>query len=342
MFLQILWFILIAVLYIVYLFLDGIDFGTGMLLPFLTKDDQVRGQILRTIGPHWGANEVWLLTAGGATFAAFPLWYATMFSGMYIALFLLLAALIVRGVSIEYRNNVESPAARKALDFCIAAGDFLPPLLLAVALSSLLQGLPIDGGHVFTGSLLSLFSPLTLLSGLSAVAFFVYHGAVELELRMPDSGLKLKPVAAVSGIVVLVLAAGLFLAAVIQVNLLAKPLSAVLLALGIAAFAVSYFVKRAGKAGASLILNAVTIVCAVGGLFAALFPNVMISSTSAANSLTVYNSSSSQYTLRIMTAVTCVLLPIVIAYTAWSYWLFARKSAEKSSSAEPERDAVPY
>ncbi len=182
--LQIIWFILIAVLWIGFFFLEGFDFGVGMLMPFLGKKDEERRALINTIGTVWDGNEVWLLTAGGATFAAFPQWYATMFSGFYLALFLLLVALIIRGISFEYRSKDPNPKWRRTFDWMIAVGSFLAPLLLGTAFANLVRGVPIDQKMMYTGNLFTLLNPYGLIGGLTMVAVFLLHGANFLTLRL--------------------------------------------------------------------------------------------------------------------------------------------------------------
>src|SRR3972149_4941921 len=183
-FLQILWFILIAVLWIGFCFLEGFDFGVGMLLPFLGKKDEERRAIINSIGSVWDGNEVWLLTAGGATFAAFPHWYATMFSGFYLALFLLLVGLIIRGISFEYRSKDPNPKWRNTFDWMIAIGSFLCALLLGTAFANLARGVPIDANKMFTGNLFTLLNPYGLLGRVTTVSIFLLHGANFLGLKL--------------------------------------------------------------------------------------------------------------------------------------------------------------
>ncbi|HET6845582.1 MAG TPA: cytochrome d ubiquinol oxidase subunit II, partial [Anaerolineales bacterium] len=182
--LQIIWFILIAVLWIGFYFLEGFDFGVGMLLPFLGKKDEERRAIINTIGPSWDGNEVWLLTAGGATFAAFPNWYATMFSGFYLALFLLLVGLIVRGIAFEYRSKDPSPRWRHTFDWMIAVGSLVASLLLGTAFANLVQGVPINEQMQYTGNLFTLLNPYGLIGGLTMVSVFLLHGANFLGLKL--------------------------------------------------------------------------------------------------------------------------------------------------------------
>src|SRR5512139_2996640 len=183
-FLQTLWFILIAVLWIGFYFLEGFDFGVGMLLPFLGKKDVERRAIINAIGPHWDGNEVWLLTAGGATFAAFPMWYATMFSGFYLALFLLLLALIGRGVAFEFRIKDKNPRWRSLWDWLIFIGSLVPALLLGVAFGNLVRGVPIDAEMQYAGGFFTLLNWYALLAGIAAVVTFTLHGAIFLSLKL--------------------------------------------------------------------------------------------------------------------------------------------------------------
>lgn len=177
------WFVLIAILYVGFFVLEGFDFGVGILLPFLGKNDTERRAIINTIGPHWDGNEVWLITAGGATFAAFPQWYATLFSGFYLPLFLLLVALILRGVAFEFRSKDDNPRWRSAWDWAIFAGSLVAALLLGVAFSNLARGVPIDAQMQYTGGFFYLLNPYALLGGLATVAAFAFHGAVFLSLK---------------------------------------------------------------------------------------------------------------------------------------------------------------
>src|ERR1051325_1225718 len=183
-FLQILWFILIAILWIGFFFLEGFDLGVGMLLPFLGKKDTERRAIINSIGSVWDGNEVWLLTAGGATFAAFPEWYATMFSGFYLALFLLVIGLILRGISFEYRSKDSNPVWRNRFDWMIAIGSFIPSLLLGTAFANLVHGVPINADKIYTGNLFALLNPFGLIGGVTMVSVFLLHGANFLTLKL--------------------------------------------------------------------------------------------------------------------------------------------------------------
>ena len=326
-FLQILWFILIAVLWIGFYFLEGFDFGVGMLLPFIGKKDIERRAIINAIGPTWDGNEVWLLTAGGATFAAFPNWYATMFSGFYLALFLLLVGLIIRGVSFEYRSKDAAPKWRNTFDWMIAIGSFLPALLLGTAFANLAQGVPIDNKMMFTGNLFTLLNPYGLLGGLTTVAVFLLHGANFLSLKL-DGELRTrankmaKTLWIVASVLYVLLGiytyvAGFWARGIVNPGVVPLASLAVLLVAG-------YFINRKME-GWAFIMVALNIVLTQVTFFSMTFPNVMLSTTDPANSLTVYNASSSQYTLTVMSIIALIMVPIVLAYQGWTYYMFRKR-----------------
>jgi len=335
-FLQILWFILIAVLWIGFFFLEGFDFGVGMLLPFLGKKDVERRAIINAIGSTWDGNEVWLLTAGGATFAAFPHWYATMFSGFYIALFLLLVGLILRGISFEYRSKDAAPAWRNRFDWMIAIGSFLSALLLGTAFANLAQGVPIgeDMNYISpawmpngVGATLALLNPYGLLGGLTTVATFLLHGAnflglkLEGELRERVNGFakKLWVVASVLYIAlgIYTYVAGFWARGFVNPGIV--PIAAVVVLL-----ATGYFLNRKME-GWAFIMVALNIVLTQVTFFSMTFPNVMLSSANPDWSLTVYNASSSQYTLGVMSVVALIFVPIVLGYQIWTYYMFRKR-----------------
>jgi cytochrome d ubiquinol oxidase subunit II len=332
--LQTIWFILIAILWIGFFFLEGFDFGVGMLLPFLGKKDEERRAIINSIGSVWDGNEVWLLTAGGATFAAFPHWYATMFSGFYLALFLLLFGLIIRGVSFEYRSKDANPVWRNRFDWMIAIGSFLAALLLGAAFANLARGVPINENMMFTGNLFTLLNPYGLLGGLTTVAIFLLHGAnflglkLEGELRERVNGFAKK---LWIGAVVLYIALGVFTYAAGFwargiVNPGIVPIAAVIVLL-----VAGYFINQK-REGWAFIMVALNIVLTQVTFFTMTFPNVMLSSTNPDWSLTIYNASSSQYTLTVMSIVALIFVPIVLAYQGWTYYMFRKRiSTEKKS-----------
>jgi cytochrome d ubiquinol oxidase subunit II len=334
-FLQTLWFILIAILWIGFFFLEGFDFGVGMLMPFLGKKDLERRTILNTIGPHWDGNEVWLILAGGATFAAFPDWYATMFSGFYPALFLLLLGLILRGVAFEFRSKDAHPAWRTLWDWCIFVGSLVPALLLGVAFANMAKGVPIDADKMYTGNLLTLLNFYGLLGGLTVVSVFLLHGANFLCLKLTgDLQERARRLTRWLWPVSVLLVVALMIVTFVVTDLYARlgiasiivPLAAIVTLL------LAGYLAARKREGWAFVLGALTIVLILITFFLTMFPRVMISSTNPDYSLTIYNASSSPYTLKLMSIVAFIFIPIVLAYQIWSYWVFReRVKAEPKS-----------
>jgi cytochrome d ubiquinol oxidase subunit II len=324
--LEVFWFCLIAVLWAGYFVLEGFDFGVGMLLPFLAHDEDERGQMFETIGPVWDANEVWLVVAAGATFAAFPLWYATMFSGFYLALLLILVCLIVRVVSFEWRSRSDDPRWRAVWQWANTVGSFGAPLLWGIALADLLHGVPVNSAHDFAGSFLDLFSAYSVFAGLVVVLLFAFHGASYLTLRT-DGDLGHRAAAASRALAPAALAGGLaFLAWTLVVahdnnhRNLAGPVFPAALALIMLTYAAgAAYLRRAGLAFA---MTALAIVLTVATLFTSLYPRVLVSSTNFANSLTISNAASAHYALKVITIVALVLVPVVLLYQGWTYYVF--------------------
>ena len=327
------WFALIAVLWIGYFVLEGFDFGVGILLPVLGHDEPERRSMLRTIGPVWDGNEVWVLVAGGATFAAFPEWYATLFSGFYLALFLILVALIVRGVAIEYRNKRGDLAWRTRWDYAVAIGSFLPALLWGVAFANIVQGVPIDADKQFTGNLVTLLNPFGLLGGLTTLLLFVTHGLMFLRLKT-DGVIRQRAAALILpvGLVTTVVAVAFLLWAQ---AIRGDAVSTAIAVAAAVAFVGALVASRLRREGWAFVGSAVTIGLAVVSLFVALFPDVMPSSTDAAYSLTTTNAASTEYTLTIMTVVAVIFVPIVLGYQAWTYWVFRKRVTVPRASVEP-------
>jgi cytochrome d ubiquinol oxidase subunit II len=334
-FLQTLWFMLIAVLWIGFFFLEGFDFGVGMLLPFLGKKDAERRAIINTIGPVWDGNEVWLLTAGGATFAAFPNWYATMFSGFYLALFLLVIGLILRGISFEYRSKDANPTWRNRFDWMIAIGSFVAPFLLGTAFSNLARGVPIDKNMMYTGNLFTLLNPYGLIGGVTMVSVFLLHGANFLTLKLDgelrdrarEVSRKLYIVAALA-VILLSITTYVFtdISTKIGINPGIMPIASVVVLL-----VTIIFINRKME-GWAFISTGVHIILTQIAFFTLMFPRVMISSTNPAYSLTIYNASSSQYTLTVMSIIALIFVPIVLAYQGWTYYMFRKRIiADKKS-----------
>ncbi|MCW3818247.1 cytochrome d ubiquinol oxidase subunit II [Micromonospora sp. DR5-3] len=317
------WFLLVAVLFTGYFILEGFDFGVGMLLPVLGRDDRERRVLINTIGPVWDGNEVWLITAGGAMFAAFPEWYATLFSGFYLPLLLILLALIARGVAFEYRHKRPEASWKRRWDRAIFFGSLLPAILWGVAFANILRGVPLSADHEYVGGLLDLLNPYALLGGVTTLGLFLTHGAVFLALKTTGD------IRERAGALAVKLGAG---TAVVAVAFLAWTLSirssaaAVVLAVGAAlALLGALAAARVRREGWAFTGTAVAIGLAVATLFAALFPNVLPSTLDAAGTLTASNAASTPYTLKIMTWVAVVFTPIVLAYQGWTYWVFRKR-----------------
>jgi cytochrome bd ubiquinol oxidase subunit II len=321
-----LWFVLIVVLWSGYFLLEGFDFGVGMLLPLLPRDDDQRDAMFASIGPVWDGNEVWLVVAGAATFAAFPAWYATMFSGLYIALLAVLLFLIIRVVSFEWRTKSESPGWRKAWLWANAVGSFGASLIWGVGLANLLYGTPINSQGDFDGTFWDLFNPYTLLAGLAVVAIFAFHGATYLTLRTQGHLLeragrasrRLSVAAAALGVV------SLTWTVVVAVDRNDKSVfpPALPAAIGVAAFVLAVVLVRRRRQIWAFAMTGLGTIAVVATLFVSLFPRVMVSSTDFANSLTVSGAASPHYSLAVMSVVAVIFVPLVLLYQGWTYHVF--------------------
>ncbi len=336
--LQILWFVLIAVLWVGYFVLEGFDFGVGILLPVVSKTQAERRAVLTTLGPLWDGNEVWLLVAGGATFAAFPEWYATLFSGFYLPLFLILIGLIVRGVSFEYRSKYGSSKWRARWDMAITVSSAIPALLWGVAFANIVKGVPLardsHGVVQYVGGFFNLLNPYALLGGLVTLSVFATHGAIFLALKT-DGVIRERANALVTKLglaaAVVTVAFLIWTASAYNTKALVWALAVVVAVAWITALAFN----RVGREGWSFLFSAVALGFAIITLFSALYPNVLPSSLSQAASLTIDNASSTHYTLKIMTIVALVMTPVVLLYQGWTYWVFRKRiSAQQIPSAE--------
>ncbi|MGH9021330.1 MAG: cytochrome d ubiquinol oxidase subunit II [Acidimicrobiales bacterium] len=323
-----LWFTLIGVLWLGYFFLEGFDFGVGTLLPFLSRDDLDRRVIVNSIGPVWDGNEVWLLTAGGATFAAFPLWYATVFSGFYLALFLVLAALIFRGMAFELRHRRDDASWKRWWDRAIFWGSALPALLWGVAFADFVHGVPITAGGVWTGNFFDLVKPYALVGGVATLSLFTLHGATYLGLktdgpvreRARDAARWLAPVAfvAVTGFLFWTYLSAHHLRHVGLVPPL-LPIVAVLVLAG-----VEWLVAERLE-GWAFVATAIVVVAFFTTLLLNLYPNVLVSSVKPGYDLTIVASASHPYTLKVMSWVALIFTPFVLVYQSWTYWVFRRR-----------------
>jgi cytochrome d ubiquinol oxidase subunit II len=320
------WFIAITVLWVGYFILEGFDFGVGMWLGRLGRTERDRRTILATIGPVWDGNEVWVITAGGAMFAAFPGWYATVFSGFYLPLLVILFGLIIRAVGLEFRERRHDARWLRTCDASIMLGSTLPAVLWGVAFANIVRGVPIDASQNFTGTVLDLLNPFAILGGLVTCSLFLTHGAIFLALRTTgDLRLRAKRASAVSGAV----AAVLGLTFLIWLNLMPtinnQPLviiGSVITVLGLIA---GFVFQRAGRDGRSFIGSTFSVAGPVLTLYAALYPRLLPSTTDPAWSLTIDNASATDSTLTIMTWSAVVLLPLVLAYQGWTYWVFRKR-----------------
>jgi cytochrome d ubiquinol oxidase subunit II len=322
------WFILIAILYIGYFALEGFDMGVGILLPFLGKTDLKRRIMINTIGPHWDGNEVWLLTAGGATFAAFPGWYATLFSGFYLPLFIILLALIVRGVAFEFRSKDDDPRWRSLWDWCIFAGSAIPALLWGVAFTNFVRGVPIDQNLNYVGGFFNLLNPYALLGGVVSFLSFILYGALFLSLKTHGEICEKAEIVAKRFWLPTLIVTAIYVVATyfftdvlrqLGVNPGIIPIGAVL-----AMLAAGYFIYTR-RSGWSFIMILLAIVFAVSSIFRMLYPRVLVSILDPQNSLTIYNTASGPYTLRVMLIVTLIFLPFVLGYQVWAYWVFRKR-----------------
>jgi cytochrome bd ubiquinol oxidase subunit II len=317
------WFGLIAVLWMGYFLLEGFDFGVGMLLPILGGAEDRRRVLINAIGPVWDGNEVWLLVAGGATFAAFPEWYAALFSGFYLPLLLILVALIVRGVAFEYRGKVDSPAWRRGWDRAIVFGSVLPALLWGVAFGNVVRGVRLDADHQYVGGFFALLNPYALLGGLTTLTLFATHGAVFLALKTSGAVREdARRLAGRLGLAAVLAAAGFLVWTQLSTGDLGTGLAALVAA---AALIGALLFNRAGREGWAFLATATTVLAATLTLFLALYPDVLPSTMDPSFSLTVANASSTPYTLKIMTWVAVAFTPIVLLYQGWTYWVFRRR-----------------
>ncbi|SDL09382.1 cytochrome d ubiquinol oxidase subunit II [Tessaracoccus oleiagri] len=332
------WYLLIAVLWIGFFFLEGFDFGVAMLLPILGKNDKERRVMVNTIGPTWDGNEVWLITAGGAMFAAFPGWYATLFSGLYLPLLLVLVGLILRGVAFEYRSKHHTSRYRNMLDWFAIVGSFLPSLVLGVGFANFIIGMPNDG-LLFDGSFWGLFSPFALLGGVLFLALFVQHGSAFLALKTSGT---MHERAKAFGTKVGWVAVALLAVFVVWQNL-AYPATSefgdftvLTWAVGIisvAALAASVVLVTKERDGWAFIATGLSIVTLFVGIFLKMYGNLGFAqdtSVPVGDRLNMLTAASSETTLQIMSVAAVVFVPLVLGYQAWSYWVFRKRLSTKS------------
>jgi cytochrome d ubiquinol oxidase subunit II len=314
------WFILITVLWVGYLTLEGFDFGVGMLLPVLGRNDTERRVLINTIAPVWDGNEVWLIVAGASIFAAFPEWYATLFSGFYLPLLLILVALIMRGVAFEYRGTIESDKWRRTWDTAIVIGSTVPALLWGVAFANIVRGVPIDADKHFTGTLFTLLNPYGLLGGVTTLLLFAFHGALFLGLRT-EGEIRVRSIRLAARLALVAVPVAAVFAVWTQLSY-GKGWTWAVVVIAAAALLVAAYAATQENEGLGFGATTLATIAAVVLLFGSVYPDVMPSSTSAAFSLNIHNASSHHYTLVVMTWVAGVMTPVVILYQSWTYWVF--------------------
>jgi cytochrome d ubiquinol oxidase subunit II len=327
-FLQTLWFVLICVLWIGYFILEGFDFGVGMLLRALGRDEVEKHMIVHSIGPVWDGNEVWLIVAGGATFAAFPGWYASLFSGFYPALFLILFALILRGVSFEFRSKSDSPRWSATWEWTTVIGSGATALLWGVAWANIVHGVPLNAQHEVTTNIWGLLHPYALLGGLTTLVLFLAHGAIFLSLRtrgelVARARALARPVSALAALLVI---AFLVWTAVDQASPGGVKVSALVLAILAMLLALAVPLLLGGhRDGRAFALSTGAIALLFASLFVDLFPDALPSSTNRLHDLTLATASASHYSQTVMTVVAVVFLPLVLLYQSWTYWVFRHR-----------------
>ncbi|MGC4943172.1 cytochrome d ubiquinol oxidase subunit II [Kribbella sp. DT2] len=317
------WFMVIAFLWIGYFVLEGFDFGVGILLRVLGRDEPERRAVVTTIGPVWDGNEVWLITAGAMTFAAFPEWYATLFSAFYLPLFAILVALILRGVALEYRGKRDDLPWRSRMDTLIVIGSLAPALLWGIAFANLVRGIPLDASYEFVGGLGDLLSPFALLGGVTFTAVFVAHGAIFLALRTTgDLRERANRLAGWTGLVAAVLTVG-FLAWAQELR--GDRWSVLIAGLAAASLVGGLVANRLRREGWAFAGTALAVALAVTSLFAAMFPAVMPSTLDPGSTLTTVAAASTPYTLKILTVIAAIFTPLVMLYQGWTYWVFRKR-----------------
>jgi cytochrome bd ubiquinol oxidase subunit II len=332
------WFIVIAVLWTGFFVLEGFDFGVGMLHSLVGQDEPGRRAAINTIGPLWDGNEVWLIVAAAAMFAAFPGWYATAFSGFYLLMVLLLAALIVRGVAFEYRGKRDAVRWRRTWDVLLTVGSVAAPFLIGVVLGDMLHGLPINSSQEYTGSFWDLLQPYALFTGVTLVLICLLHGATFLALKTTDdmrvrSGRLARQIAPVTAAAVVAFAIWTHVTSSSTFFLNPVELLAVLAVLA------AVWLIYDHREGFAFAATTVTMAASVVAFFTGLYPNVMVSSTNAANNLTVHNTASGAYSLKVMTVVVVIFLPVVLVYQAWTYYVFRKRVSTKDFQPPPARSS---
>jgi cytochrome d ubiquinol oxidase subunit II len=329
------WFIVIAVLWTGFFILEGFDFGVGMLHGVVGRDEPGRRAAVNTIGPLWDGNEVWLIVAGAGMFAAFPGWYATMFSGLYLAMVVLLMSLIVRGVAFEYRGKRDAARWRRTWSTGLTAGSLLAPLLIGIGLGDLVHGLPINAAQDYTGSFWDLFQPYAVVTGVTLVLLCLQHGATFLSLKTTGD-MRERSRRTARRVAPFTVAAVIAFTVWTHVSSTSTFFLRPLELLAILAILAATWLAYEHREGFAFAATTVTVASCIASIFVALYPNVMVSSTSPAYNLTVRNTASAPYSLTAMTVIVLIFLPLVLAYQIWTYYVFRRRvSREQFIPAPP-------
>ena len=328
--LEVVWFILITILFAGFYLLEGFDYGTGILLPIIGKTDVERRQMINALGPIWDGNEVWMITAGGALFASFPHVYATLFSGFYLVLFLMLSMLIIRGVSFEFRSKSPNLLWRRTFDYCIFFGSLIPALLWGIMVGDLIQGTPIDGSMTYVGTISDLFTAYTIPCGIAFVLLFIYHGGLFTSIKTagPISE-RARAASLVAGVPAAISIIALAVLTYVYTDLFNSVGALICFTLAILSFLISWGATRTRNTKWGFVFSSLAVILGTVAYFAGLFPRIMVSSLNPEWSLTISNAANSTYTLALMTCVAFVFVPIILVYQSWVYWTFRHRVTEK-------------
>lgn len=326
-----LWFVLIALFFTGYFVLDGFDFGVGMSLPFLSRDDTDRRVLINTIGPVWDLNETWVIVAGASLFAAFPEWYATIFSGFYLPMLFILLALILRGVSFEYRHQRPEHRWKRTFDRMIVVGSVVPAFFWGFVFANIVRGMPLDTNFDYIGSFADLWNAYSIVGGLATLMLFFTHGLVFVSLKTDgEIRVRARKMAVGAGVATVIVAGGFLLATLVAHG---NALSLLLTLATVVALVVAFVANLRGREGVGFAFMAATIALTVATLFGTLFPNTLVATNDAANTMTIVNSASAPYTLTLMSWISLVFVPLILAYQGFTYWIFRRRVTRAQISA---------
>lgn len=326
------WYLLVSILFVGFIFLEGFDFGIGMVSRFLGRNDLERRAFINTIGPFWDANEVWLISAIGAMFAAFPNWYATLLSGSYVLFVLLLLSLIGRGVAFEFRGKVEKQAWKNAWDWVIFFGSLFPPLIFGILFSALMKGLPVERNMQMNAGFSDIVNLYTITGGVTLTMLCLWHGLIFATIRTMDDirdrsrkiAMKLLPI---NALLLLIFSGMTFF----ETDLFSNHSRLMLYTffIGIFVYLLAGFFLTRKKDGWAFAMSGLILILSISSIFAGLFPTVLVSSINESYSLTIHNAASGNYSLKIMSYAAIALLPFVLGYQIWSYYVFRKRVDHK-------------